>query len=197
VLLVAAAGVVAIIAFANLSAPGTPPTASAPMPTASPKIAEATPAPSSDPRVVVAPQGTFTIAYADGVLTVSRLNAGVAVPLGGASVPSTVQPAFALPAFRGTRAWTMSCPDIGAGRVRIVFGSIVPARDGQYLGPPASGAVGPDGLFFYVLGPGEIDPGATIGILTRGGQVSIDAAMFDVVLHGGRTPPSGCQVIGQ
>jgi hypothetical protein len=155
----------------------------------------ATPSASAAPLIVTATQGRFMASYQDGSITVSKLADDVATILGSVAVPAVIQPAFDRPTFRGSQGWTMGCPDVGRGRYRIFFGSIVAAAGAQYLGPAAKGAVAPEGLFLYVLEPGDSSSGV-MQLDSIGGSATADASLFDAVLQGGRTQANGCQVIG-
>jgi hypothetical protein len=179
-------GAIVVAALALLVAPSL----LVPGPTPRPSVA-----PSFDQHLVEGPDGIFTIAYADGAIIVSGVNAGPMTELGRAAVPVEAQPAASGDPILGSIVATMTCPrPTGGEPIRFLFGSIFPSENAQYTGPRAAGAFAADGLFLWVLAPGHLDPGAQIRIETSGGSVGVDASTFDTTLNSGESQASGCRV---
>ena len=146
-------------------------------------------------HMVAAPQGTFTIAYDQGAVVISRIDGTTSSVLGRQPVPDVYQPLESGAPLGGSNVWTMTCPTATGGEpLRIIFGSMFPADNGEYVGPPAAGTFASDGLYLYVLAPGHIDPGALIQVETSGGGIGVDASTFDLTLNSGASQASGCRV---
>jgi hypothetical protein len=110
-------------------------------------------------------------------------------------VPGSAQPAFGGDKLARPIDWTMACPDAAGGaELRILFGSIYPADHPAYSGPPANGTFASDGLFLYVLGPGQVGAGSQIRVQASGGTLDVAASTFDQTLESGDRQDSGCRV---
>jgi hypothetical protein len=183
-------GMIALVAAALLVGPSL----LAPRATPPPSVA-----PSVDPHVVAAAQGTFEIAYdPTSALVIRRLDGSSPTELGREPLSPDQGPATVGGPFYNTGEWTLACPGAaGSEAIRMIFGTLFAPSvigGGQYLGPPASWSMAPDGMFLVVLDPGPVEPGAQLRVTTRGGMVSVDASAFDQALAEGTLQPSGCFV---
>ena len=88
--------------------------------------------------MVTAKQGTFTILYDAGVVTIGRIAGFTYTELGQVAVPGSAQPPDSGEPLVGAIAWTMTCPGTTAGAPpRILFGSIHPAASAAKRNVPA------------------------------------------------------------
>lgn len=147
------------------------------------------PAPTSTPdeHVVSTPGGDIDFRAADDMLVVTRTFAGQTVVLNAVSL--------AYSGVGSTVLEVMVCPSPQGGPLeRYIFGRI--ETGGQpivYSGPPAFGQGASDGLFLFVLLPGELG-GEDVISITSPAQHSAgtNGEQFTTVTSLGRGLPSGC-----
>lgn len=181
-------GVILAAALALLVGPGL----LAPGPSPQPSVA-----PSTDPHVVTSPLGTFGIAFDYGTqaYVLSRTVGSTTTELARQPLPADQPPAQSGEPLFGVSEWTAACPGLTGGEpTRILFGSMFPADNPEYRGPPAAWTIAPDGLFIVVLEPGHVDPGAQIRMGTSSGSIGVDGRAFDYALNSGSSQSSGCFV---
>jgi hypothetical protein len=151
----------------------------------------ATPSPiptsTPDEHVVSTPGGEIAFRAVDGMLVVSRTFAGQTVVLDAVSL-----------AYSGVGMLVvevMVCPSPHGGPPeRYFFGRI--ETGGQpitYSGPPAYGQGASDGLFLFVMLPGELGGEDVISVGSPAGHgAGTSGEQFTTVASLGRGLPSGC-----
>ena len=182
-------GLILAAAIALLVGPGL----LAPGPSPQPSVAPS----GGDPHVVASSLGTFAIAFDYGTqqYVVSRTTDSTTTELARQATSADQPPLPSGAPIFGVSEWSAACPGLTGGEpLRILFGSMFPADNPTYRGPPAAWTIAPDGLFIVILDPGHLDPGAQIRIGTSAGDVGMDVRAFDFALNSGAGQSSGCFV---
>jgi hypothetical protein len=181
-------GAVAIAGIALLVVPG--------MLAPAPPSPTARPSPTPDPHVVVTDAGTVLFGFEDGAIVVRRTVGGVTSDLGRAPLSPEQQPTESGGPLSGAGGYAMACPSsIAAGPEYFWFGHIDFGKGISYRGPVASGQGAPDGLYLFVLPPGDVDSGARFEVVSDAGSFSVVGQSFQLALTEGKEQPSGCRIL--
>jgi hypothetical protein len=147
----------------------------------------------TDQHVVTTGQGQFRFGIDGGGIVIERLEPSPS-RLGWVGLEPAFLPTGSAPPASFGGSWALACPsDDPSADLRIYFGISDTTDGGRYTGPPASGSFTDDGLWMFVLEPGELDPDAKLVVETRTGGFGMPAGNFDLIANdASKRQPSGC-----
>ena len=147
----------------------------------------AAPTSTPDEHIVSTPGGDIDFRAADGMLVVTRTFAGETAVLNSVSLADS--------GVGSTVVEVMVCPSPQGGPLECYLFGRIDTGDQPiaYSGPPAFGRGASDGLFLFVMLPGELGGEDVISVTSAAGDLAgTNGEQFSTVASLGRGLPSGC-----